>query len=228
MNTTSFELVIFDCDGVLVESEPLATRVFVQILAEHGFKVNYEEYLRKFSGAVIYQRLEAAAQELKWTPPANFMSIFDERLSVLTEKELKSVPGIHALLKSLSVPACVASNGSRDEIVLRLKIAELTDYFGKAIFSGLEMPHPKPAPDVFLAAAEAFKAAPDRCIVIEDSVLGTTAAIRAGMRVYGHAAFTSSASLKATGAIPFDNMMELKSLLSDVCFEKIDSRQGAL
>lgn len=228
MNTTSFELVIFDCDGVLVESEPLATRVFVQILTEHGFKVNYEEYLRKFSGAVIYQRLEAASQELKWTPPENFMSIFDERLSVLTEKELKSVPGIHALLKSLSVPACVASNGSRDEIVLRLKIAELTDYFGKAIFSGLEMPHPKPAPDVFLAAAEAFKAAPDRCIVIEDSVLGVTAAIRAGMRVYGHAAFTSSESLKAAGAIPFDNMMELKSLLSDVCFEKIDSRQGAL
>ena len=228
MNTTSFELVIFDCDGVLVESEPLATRVFVQILAEHNFKVNYEEYLRKFSGAVIYQRLEAASQELKWTPPANFMSIFDERLSVLTEKELKSVPGIHALLKSLSVPACVASNGSREEIVLRLKIAGLTDYFGKAIFSGLEMPHPKPAPDVFLAAAEAFKAAPDRCIVIEDSVLGTTAAIRAGMRVYGHAAFTSSESLKAAGAIPFDNMMELKLLLSDVCFEKIDSRQGAL
>jgi beta-phosphoglucomutase-like phosphatase (HAD superfamily) len=90
------------------------------------------------------------------------------------------------------------------------------------------MPHPKPAPDVFLAAAEAFKAAPDRCIVIEDSVLGVTAAIRAGMRVYGHAAFTSSESLKAAGAIPFDNMMELKSLLSDVCFEKIDSRQGAL
>jgi len=228
MNTTSFELVIFDCDGVLVESEPLATRVFVQILTEHGFKVNYEEYLRKFSGAVIYQRLEAASQELKWTPPANFMSIFDERLSVLTEKELKSVPGIHALLKSLSVPACVASNGSREEIVLRLKIAGLTDYFGKAIFSGLEMPHPKPAPDVFLAAAEAFKAAPDRCIVIEDSVLGVTAAIRAGMRVYGHAAFTSSESLKAAGAIPFDNMMELKLLLSDVCFEKIGSRQGAL
>jgi phosphoglycolate phosphatase len=228
MNTTSFELVIFDCDGVLVESEPLATRVFVQILTEHGFKVNYEEYLRKFSGAVIYQRLEAASQELKWTPPANFMSIFDERLSVLTEKELKSVPGIHALLKSLSVPACVASNGSREEIVLRLKIAGLTDYFGKAIFSGLEMPHPKPAPDVFLAAAEAFKAVPDRCIVIEDSVLGVTAAIRAGMRVYGHAAFTSSESLKAAGAIPFDNMMELKLLLSDVCFEKIDSRQGAL
>ncbi len=224
MKTTPFNLVIFDCDGVLVESEPLATQVLVQILAERGIKVNYEEFLREFSGAVIYKRLEAISQKLNWTPPSNFISIFDERLSVLTEKELKPVPGIQALLESLSVPACVASNGSRDEIILRLKIAGLTEYFGKAIFSGLEMPHPKPAPDVFLAAAEAFKAAPDRCIVIEDTVLGVTAAVRAGMRVYGHAAFTTSESLKAAGAIPFDNMTELKLLLSDVSFENIDSR----
>ncbi len=224
MKTTPFNLVIFDCDGVLVESEPLATQVIVQILAERGIKVNYEEFLREFSGAVIYKRLEAISQKLNWTPPSNFISIFDERLSVLTEKELKPVPGIQALLESLSVPACVASNGSRDEIILRLKIAGLTEYFGKAIFSGLEMPHPKPAPDVFLAAAEAFKAAPDRCIVIEDTVLGVTAAVRAGMRVYGHAAFTTSESLKAAGAIPFDNMTELKLLLSDVSFENIDSR----
>jgi beta-phosphoglucomutase-like phosphatase (HAD superfamily) len=114
----------------------------------------------------------------------------------------------------LSVPICVASNGSREEIVLRLKIAGLTEYFGNAIFSGLEFPHPKPAPDVFLAAAKAFNVSPSRCIVVEDSVPGVTAAVRAGMKVYGYATFTPSESLRAAGAIPFANMMELKSIIA--------------
>jgi HAD superfamily hydrolase (TIGR01509 family) len=216
MKPTSFDLVIFDCDGVLVESEPLAARVFVQILAEHGFEINYEEYLRKFSGAILSKRLEVTAKTLNWTPPANFMSVFNERLAPLTESELKIVPGIHALIESLSVPICVASNGSREEIALRLRIANLTEHFGSAIFSGLEVPHPKPAPDVFLAAAKSFNIPSDRCIVIEDSVSGVTAGVRAGMKVYGHAAFTPRASLLEAGAIPFDNMMELKSILNSL------------
>jgi HAD superfamily hydrolase (TIGR01509 family) len=133
---------------------------------------------------------------------------------MLTERELKPVPGIHALIESLSVPICIASNGSRDEILLRLRIADLIERFGNAIFSGLEVPHPKPAPDVYLAAARAFNVLPSRCIVIEDSIPGVTAAVRAGMKVYGHAAFTSSKSLRDAGAIPFSNMMELKSILN--------------
>jgi len=96
----------------------------------------------------------------------------------------------------------VASIGSREETTLRLKIVGLTEHLGNAIFSGLEVPHPKPAPDVFLAAAKAFDISPACCIVIEDSTLGVTAAVRAGMKVYNHAAFTSSESLLAAGAIP--------------------------
>jgi beta-phosphoglucomutase-like phosphatase (HAD superfamily) len=113
------------------------------------------------------------------------------------------------------MPICVASNGSRDEIVLRLKVSNLTAHFGDAIFSGMEMPHPKPAPDVFLAAAKAFNTSPSRCVVIEDSVLGVTAAVRAGMKVYGHAKFTPAELLQKAGAIPFDDMMELKNILNN-------------
>ena len=214
MNNSSFELVIFDCDGVLVNSEPLTNQVYVQMLGEYGHQVDTEEYLREFSGAIMHKRLEVTAQKLNWTPPSNFLSVFNERLSMLTERELKPVPGIHALIESLSVPICIASNGSRDEILLRLKIADLTERFGNAIFSGLEVPHPKPAPDVYLAAARAFKVPPSRCIVIEDSIPGVTAAVRAGIKVYGHAAFTPGKSLREAGAIPFSNMMELKSMLN--------------
>lgn len=214
MNTTfPFDLVIFDCDGVLVNSEPLANQVYVNMLGEYGYHVNVEEYQREFSGAAISKRLEVTSQKLDWTPPADFLLIFNQRLSALTEKELQPVTGIHSLVESLSVPMCVASNGSREEIVLRLKTAQLTEYFGTAIFSGLEVPHPKPAPDVFLAAANAFHIHPARCIVVEDSVPGVTAAVCAGMKVYGHAALTSSDALRAAGAIPFANMLELKSIL---------------
>jgi beta-phosphoglucomutase-like phosphatase (HAD superfamily) len=95
-----------------------------------------------------------------------------------------------------------------------LEIAHLTEYFANHIFSGLEVAHPKPAPDVFLATAKAFNVSPSRAIVIEDSVPGVTAAVRAEMRVYGHAALTPAASLRDAGAIPFANMMELKTILN--------------
>lgn len=215
MKKTSFDLVIFDCDGVLVDSEPLANKVYVQMLAEYGYNVNYDEYLRKFSGAAIVTRLASTSKQLNWTPPSDFYSVFNSRLSVLAKTELKPVEGIHELLESLSVPVCIASNGSPEEIKLRLKIAKLTEYFGDSIFSALDVPNPKPAPDVYLAAARAFNIPPSRCIVIEDSVPGVTAAVRAGIKVYGHAACTDADTLKEAGAIPFANMMELKAILAE-------------
>ncbi|MCE9647733.1 MAG: HAD family hydrolase [Chloroflexi bacterium] len=214
MNNRSFDLVIFDCDGVLVNSEPLANQVYVQMLGDYGYQVNTEEYLREFSGVAITQRLAVTSQRLNWSPPENFHAVFNQRLATLTQRELQPVPGIHALIDSLTAPICVASNGSRSEIMLRLKIANLTDKFGDAIFSGLDVPHPKPAPDVFLAAARSFNIPPSRCIVVEDSLPGVTAAVRAGMKVYGHAALTPAWSLQETGAIPFVNMFELKKILS--------------
>jgi phosphoglycolate phosphatase len=214
MKNTSYDLIIFDCDGVLVNSEPLANQVYVQILEEHGHQVNSEEYMREFSGASITQRLQVTSQKLNWTPPSNFTSTFQERLAELSKQVLEPVPGIHELIESITVPICIGSNGTRSEILLRLKLANLSEFFGDAIFSGLEVPHPKPAPDVFLAAAQSFNIPPSRCIVIEDSIPGVTAGVRAGMKVYGYAAFTSAEMLQAAGAIPFANMMELKSMLA--------------
>jgi HAD superfamily hydrolase (TIGR01509 family) len=199
---------------VLVDSEPLANRVFVQIMREHGYEMDENKYLKKFSGMVLPDRLHKLEQELNWTAPTNFLEVFHKRLAALTDEELQLVPGIHSLVESLSVPICIASNGSREEIAQRLKVAQLTEYFASAIFSGLDVPHPKPAPDVYLAAAKAFDVSPDRCIVIEDSVPGVTAAVRAGMKVYGHAAFTPAESLREAGAIPFEDMLELQMVLS--------------
>lgn len=214
MNTKPYDLVIFDCDGVLVESEPLAARIYTQMFAEYGYPLDYDETLHEHYGVNLRTRLEMTAKKIGWKPdPSAFEPEFNQRLSDLTKRELITVPGIHALIDSLTVPICVASNGSRDEINLRLKISNLTDRFGSAIFSGTEVPHPKPWPDVYLAAANAFNTPPSRCVVVEDSVLGVTAAIRAGMKVYGHATFYSPKSLREAGAVPFTSMPELQTIL---------------
>lgn len=215
MNTNPFDLVIFDCDGVLVESEALACQIYVQMFAEYGHPLDYNETLHKFYGVTLSNRLQVSAQELGWTPPEEFIPIFNQRLLDLSERELHTIPHIHELIESITVPMCVASNGSRDEIVFRLKVAGLTERFSNAIFSGTEVPHPKPAPDVYLAAARAFQTPPLRCVVIEDSILGVTAGVRAGMTVYGHATFNSAETLRAAGAIPFANMLELKMILNN-------------
>ena len=214
MNNLPFDLVIFDCDGVLVESEPLACQVYIEIFAEYGYSLDYAETLQKFHGTTLPERVETTSRELGITQPENFISLFNARLSSLTERELQPVPHIHDLIESLTVPICVASNGTRDEITLRLNVAGLTHYFGKSIFSGMEVPHPKPAPDVYLAAAQSFNVDPARCVVIEDSVLGVTAAVRAGMKVYGYAAFNSAEALQAAGAMPFNSMLDMQEILA--------------
>ena len=214
MNNSSFDLAIFDCDGVLVESEPLGCQVYIQLFREYGYDLDYDETLLEFHGMALLERVEVTSRKLGWSPPADFIPVFYERLAVLSERELQRVPYIHELIESLSVPVCVASNGSRAEITLRLKVANLAKYFGSSVFSGMEVPHPKPEPDVFLAAAQAFNVHPSRCVVIEDSVLGVTAAVRAGMKVYGYATLNSSESLQAAGAIPFMSMLELKKILA--------------
>jgi phosphoglycolate phosphatase len=214
MKPQSFDLAIFDCDGVLVDSEPLANQVFVELVREHGFDIDEPAYLRKFSGITLPDRIQTTATELKWNPPSNFHHVFNKRLAILTRKKLQPVPDIHDLLKSLPVPVCVASNGSREEIDLRLELSGLTTIFGDAIFSGMEVANPKPAPDVYLAAASSFAIPPARCLVVEDSIPGVTAAVRAGMQVYGHAAFTPAEQLKEAGAVPFNNMAELKEILA--------------
>jgi len=213
MHTKPYDLVIFDCDGVLVESEALACQIYVQLFAEYGFHLDYTETLHKFYGVTLSNRLKVSAQELGWIPPEEFIPNFNQRLLDFSERELHTIPHIHELIESITVPMCVASNGSRDEIVFRLKVAGLTERFGNAIFSGMEVPHPKPAPDVYLAAAQSFNIHPSRCVVVEDSILGVTAGVRAGMMVYGHATFNSAEALRAAGAIPFANMLELKAIL---------------
>jgi len=206
-------LVIFDCDGVLVDSEPIVNRVFVDMLTESGYSLDYEHTLREFSGGTMATRLESTHASLGWVAPDNFAADFDRRLLAAFESELRPVQGIRAVLEHLPGPWCVASNGTPQDIRTRLGLAGLLERFDPRLFSAAEVQRGKPAPDLFLHAASAMGVACDRCVVVEDSVPGVRAGVAAGMTVLGFSALTSSDALCEAGAAVFDNMSLLPSLL---------------
>jgi HAD superfamily hydrolase (TIGR01509 family) len=208
-----FDLIIFDCDGVLVDSEPIVNQLFVDMLGELGHTLDYEATLREFSGGAMSARMAITRQRLGWFPPAGFVADFDQRLLDAMRRELRAVPGVREMLDLLPGPWCVVSNGAYEDIRFRLECTGLLDDFEPYLFSASALARPKPAPDVFLHAAQSMAAAPQRCLVIEDSVTGVRAGVEAGMTVFGFARFTSADRLQQAGARVFERMSDLPALV---------------
>jgi HAD superfamily hydrolase (TIGR01509 family) len=207
-----FDLVIFDCDGVLVDSERLAVRTEAQILASLGWPLSEAEIIDRFVGrSAEHMQLEIERQigrSIDWDAE------FEPRYREVFERELVPVPGIVDALDKITTPVCLASSGSHDKMRFTLGKTGLFDRFDGRIFSVVQVEHGKPAPDVFLFAAAQMGAAPDRCAVVEDSVSGVTAALAAEMTAFAFAGgVTSSQALSIEGAVVFDDMVELPALL---------------
>jgi HAD superfamily hydrolase (TIGR01509 family) len=211
---TAPELVIFDCDGVLVDSERIAVRIEVQVGAELGWPLTAEEVVEKFVGrsnksigALIDARLPGTS------------AAWQERYEALhreaVDRELVAVEGIHEALAGISLPTCVASSGSHEKMRHTLGHTGLYAHFEGRIFSATEVEHGKPAPDLFLHAARRMGVAPAACVVVEDSKYGVQAARSAGMRAFGFAGgLTPAHWLEGPDTVVFDDMRKLPSLLS--------------
>jgi HAD superfamily hydrolase (TIGR01509 family) len=209
------ELVIFDCDGVLVDSEPIANRVLAEQLHKIGLALPVSEVMRRFVGKTREQCLALAAELRGSELPRRFGAEWDVALFDALRKEVKPVAGIPELLRDLAIPYCVASNGMPDRVRVTLDSAGLLRYFEGRIFTSSEVANPKPAPDLFLHAAASMQAAPAACVVIEDTSTGVMAARAAGMRVFGYIGGSASdaAALERNGAVVFDDMSRLPGLL---------------
>jgi HAD superfamily hydrolase (TIGR01509 family) len=199
------DLVIFDCDGVLVDSEVVSFRVEAAALAEAGIAVTAEELMRRFVGTSSAAMFATLEREHGRTLPPDFAARTAGRLHAAFEQELRPIPGVADLLAGSSRRRCVASSSDPPRIRHSLRITGLVDHFEPHIFSATQVPRGKPAPDLFLFAAARMGAAPDRCVVIEDSVAGVTAARAAGMAVLGFAGASHcldghSDRLRAAGA----------------------------
>jgi HAD superfamily hydrolase (TIGR01509 family) len=207
-----FDLVIFDCDGVLVDSERLAVRTEAKILSDLGWPLKEADIVERFVGrSAAYMQLEIErhlGRGIDWDAE------FEPRYREVFERELVGVPGIVEALDEITFPMCVASSGSHEKMRFTLGKTGLLDRFDGRIFSADQVAQGKPAPDIFLFAADQMGALPNRCAVVEDSVSGVTAGLSAGMAVFAFAGgVTSAESLSIEGAVVFDDMRELPAML---------------
>ncbi|MEO1066248.1 MAG: HAD-IA family hydrolase [Pseudomonadota bacterium] len=180
-------LIIFDCDGVLVDSEILAVKVEVAAYAEHGFDISVEEFSERFSGMTGEEIMRNIEDDLDKGLPHTLHDDIQTRIDDSLAKEVEALPGAHAMLDALNYPRCICSNSVTERLNITLKRTELYDRFRPYIFSAPEVgtKEPKPNPNVFQHAASDFDAEPRETIVIEDSVHGVSGATAAGMRVVG-------------------------------------------
>ncbi len=215
-----FEAVLFDCDGVLVDSEPITHGVLRDLLAETGWDMPVTECMRHFVGRTV--RSQAGLIEAHTGQPLTeaWMATFYARRDAQLRARLQPIPGALAAVRTAHALtdgriAC-ASGADRGKLTLQLGMTGLAPYFGAHVFSGHEMPRSKPAPDVYLAAAAALGVPASRCLVIEDTPTGVTAGVAAGAEVWGYCPDAAQqAALRAAGAVHlFDDMAALPALLT--------------
>ncbi len=210
----AFEAVIFDCDGVLVDSEPIANRVFAEALTDIGLPTTYEQAVDDFMGLSMTACLAKVARRLGTAVPQDFLADLTEQTYRAFENELRPVAGIVHALEEITLPVCVASSGEVSKMQLTLGLTGLLSRFDGRLFSATQVARGKPHPDIFLHAARGIGVSPERCVVVEDSVPGVEGGVSAGMSVLGFAGgLTSAEELAEAGATVFYDMAELPALL---------------
>ncbi len=214
------QLIIFDCDGVLVDSEPLSIQVLLETMASLGLPLTATECYQMFLGRSFASLKRTLRDRFRRELTDQHIEAMRQRLSELYREHLQPIDGIALALEQLTVPSCVASSSFPERISLSLDLTGLSWYFGDHVFSATMVQHGKPAPDLFLYAADRMGVAPQHCVVIEDSPAGIEAAHAASMRAFAfvggsHAAPAGlRASIAPLGpAAIFDRMAELPALI---------------
>jgi HAD superfamily hydrolase (TIGR01509 family) len=208
-----YKCIIFDCDGVLVDSEAISAKVFQKMISELGFELDFETVLEQITGTSMKENLKFFSEKINGELPTDFESDFRKRSYEAYKTELKPIIGIHNLLEKIKVPVAVASSGPVEKIELNLKSTRLIDYFGESIFSCYEIGSWKPEPEIYLHAAKTMGFQPEECAVIEDSLVGVQAAIAGGFNVFGFANGKQKNKFEELGATVFSEMEELGKLL---------------
>jgi HAD superfamily hydrolase (TIGR01509 family) len=211
------QLVIFDCDGVLVDSEPVANRTLADMLRELGLDLTQEQIFESFVGYSLPYVLRVIEDMLGRAPPPDFLRDLQSRTFAAFKAELRAMPGIEAALDALDVAGvryCVASSGDHDKMRTTLGITGLFPRFAGRIFSVTQVARGKPEPDIYLFAAAQMGVQIASSVVVEDTPPGVKAGVAAGMTVFGFCAFTPVEKLRAAGAHrTFDDMRRLPEMV---------------
>jgi HAD superfamily hydrolase (TIGR01509 family) len=218
----NFDLIIFDCDGVLVDSEVISCRAHAETLTRHGYPITADEVLNRFLGVSDREARLMIENEISRKLPNDFESQVKQATLQFYADDLRAISYVSEAIAAIGLPKCVASSGTPEKIRHGLTCAGLYDQLAPHIFSASEVKRGKPAPDLFLFAAEQMQAAPAQCLVIEDSIPGVTGAVAAGMTVLGfhggsHCPPGHADTLRAAGAImTFEDMRQLPDLIAQV------------
>ncbi len=219
---TAFDAVLFDCDGVLVDSEPITNGVLRDMLEERGWTLTADECMRIFVGKAVKDEAALIAERTGSPVTAEWLQGFWARRNIELERRLVAIPGapdaVRAIHAAFGGRIACASGADRLKVEMQLQKVSLHDCFDGRIFSGHEMPRSKPAPDVYLAAAAALGADPRRCAVVEDTVTGATAGLAAGATVFGYCpggpGHSAAQEMQALGVqVLFHDMAALPGLL---------------
>lgn len=181
---SEFDLVIFDCDGVLIDSEIISARMLVAELSRMGLTIDLAYVEQHFLGRSYPVVMDTIRREFGLDLPPDFEAQYREALLAAFEKDLRVVPHVHEVLTRIGVPFCVATSSSPRRVEMSLDLVGLSDVIGNRVFTSTLVPRGKPAPDLFLYAAAQMGADPARTLVIEDSLTGLRAGLAAGMTVW--------------------------------------------
>ncbi len=210
---SKYKCVIFDCDGVLVDSEPIGNQVMVDMTNELGVDIDLDYAYQNFKGNALKTCISQISELVNIEMPSNFESEYRRRSFEKFKKEIQPVEGIIEVVENLKIPFCVASSGPENKIRLNLELTGLLPYFESKIFSCYAIQKWKPDPAVFLWAAETMGFQPSECVVIEDSLIGVNAALEGGFDVFGFAAHDYQNELEGKATRTFDGMLKLQELL---------------
>ncbi len=224
MTASCFDLVIFDCDGVLVDSEPIINRAHAQVLAACGYPITEVALVERFCGMSDPEMLGIIERERGCALPGSYAKRVGAIIEQGFQRSLTAIPGAVDALNSLPAPVCVASSSAFGQLRRKLELTGLLARFGESLFSASMVRRGKPAPDLFLYAARQMGAAPERCLVIEDSPAGIEAARAAGMTAIGfcggsHCRPGHAERLKVGGAaLVIADMGELASAMAELSY----------
>ncbi len=210
-----YKCIIFDCDGVLVDSEGISITILVEMANSVGAEIKMKYALENFAGKSLKSVFEYIEKLIEIKLPDSFEKEYRKRTFEAFKTELKPIKGIHNLLDKISIPYCVASSGPTEKIKLNLTIAELIEKFENKIFSSYEFGSWKPNPEIFEYAAERMGFKPNECVVIEDSLVGIIAARKGGFDVFGFTKEENRNVFESEGAKVFFDMEKLYELLTE-------------
>ena len=210
------KVVLFDCDGTLVDSERICNVGLADMFRSFGVELNPDELVKKFRGGKLANILNALSSEYNVSLPEDFVENYRNHLSTLYKSSLEPIEGVQDTLAAIQLPMGVVSNGPKSKVELAISVCGISDFFGANIFSAYDIEVWKPDPQLYFYAAKEMGFPPNDCIVVEDGLVGVEAGVKAGMRTLFFNRHGDANTFQKDDVVEFDSMEELPGLIKNL------------